>query len=79
MKTHIENYMHPSLKKLLNEIQDNMDREIQIDCYHELMYSTSDLVEATKYLDIAMKLCEDRPIYMIEVMEEAKIDRILNS
>lgn len=71
--------MQKQLKKLMDEIQANMDREIQIDCYHELMYSTPDLVEATKYLDRAMQLCSERPLYMIEVMEEAKIDRILNN
>ncbi len=71
--------MNKQLKKLLNEIQENMDREIQINCWHEAMYSTDDLVEAVKYLDIAMKLCSERPIYMIDVMEEAKIERILNN
>ena len=69
--------MHPSLKSLLQEIKNNMERENLINKYHEAMYAENDVVKATGYLDKAMQLCDERPLYMIEVMEEAKIERII--
>jgi hypothetical protein len=69
--------MDKQLKRLMDEISVNMQREERIDQLNELTYQCTCAEDAIKLIDEAILLTEQRPDYMKDVLEEARFRRIL--